>query len=112
MYRDLRDRGTAFDGLIATASTGVGIARNKASDLADAEIVSGNYFNVLGVAAAQGRLLAANDDTTPDGNPVMVLSYHYWKTHLGSDTQAGGQTLFSNGVTCPVLRAVSPGSSR
>src|SRR5260370_6887297 len=54
MYRDLRDRGTAFDGLIATASTGVGIARNKASDLADAEIVSGNYFNVLGSRRHRG----------------------------------------------------------
>jgi putative ABC transport system permease protein len=96
MYRDLRDRGTAFDGLIATAPTGVGITRDKASDLAAAEIVSGNYFSVLGVPAAQGRLLTANDDTTPGGNPVVVLSYHYWKTHLGSDAQVVGQTLSIN----------------
>src|SRR5271170_8020359 len=53
MYRDLRDRGAAFDGLIATAPSGVGITRNGASDFADAEIVSGNYFSVLGVSAAQ-----------------------------------------------------------
>jgi putative ABC transport system permease protein len=108
MYRDLHDRGTAFDGLIATASTGVGIARNKASDLADAEIVSGNYFNVLGVPAAQGRLLTANDDTTPGGNPVVVLSYHYWKTHLGSERQAVGQTLSINGFPYQIIGVSAP----
>src|SRR3981189_1045443 len=108
MYRDLRDRGTAFDGLIATASTGVGIARNKASDLADAEIVSGNYFNVLGVAAAQGRLLTANDDTTPGGNPVGGRSYHYWKTHLGSDAQAVGQKLSINGFPYQIIGVSAP----
>jgi putative ABC transport system permease protein len=108
MYRDLRDRGTAFDGLIATASTGVGIARNNASDLADAEIVSGNYFSVLGVPAAQGRLVTANDDTTSGGNPVVVLSYHYWKTHLGSDTQAVGQTLSINGFPYQIIGVSAP----
>ena len=108
MYRDLRDRGTAFDDLIATAPTGVGIARNNASDLADAEIVSGNYFSVLGVAAAQGRLLTANDDTTPGGNPVVVLSYHYWKTHLGSDAQAVGQSLSINGFPYQIIGVSAP----
>jgi putative ABC transport system permease protein len=50
MYRDLRDKGTAvFDGLIATAPADVGITRKNTSDFADAEVVSGNYFNVLGV---------------------------------------------------------------
>jgi predicted permease len=112
MYRDLRDhlreQGTAFDGLIATAPTGVGITRNKASDLADAEIVSGNYFSVLGVAAAQGRLLTATDDTTPGGNAVVVLSYHYWKTHLGSDAQAVGQTLSINGQLYQIVGVSAP----
>ena len=103
MYRDLRDRGTAFDGLIATAPAPIGITRNQASDIADAEIVSGNYFSVLGVPPAQGRLLTANDDTTPGGNPVVVLSYHYWKTHLGSDPQAVGQTLSINGQPFQII---------
>jgi putative ABC transport system permease protein len=103
MYRDLRDRGTAFDGLIATAPAPIGITRNRASDMANAEIVSGNYFSVLGVPPAQGRLLTANDDTTPGGNPVVVLSYHYWKTHLGSDPQAVGQTLSINGQPFQII---------
>ena len=108
MYRDLRDRGTAFDGLIATAPAPIGIMRNNASDTANAEIVSGNYFSVLGVPAAQGRLLTANDDTTPGGNPVVVLSYHYWKTHLGSDTNAVGQTLSINGQPFQIIGVSAP----
>jgi hypothetical protein len=73
MYRDLRDRGTAFDGLIATSPADIGIAQDGTSNFAKAEIVSGNYFSVLGVTAAQGRLLTANDDTTPGSNPVAVI---------------------------------------
>jgi putative ABC transport system permease protein len=108
MYRDLRDKGTAFDGLIATAPAGVGITRNNVSDLADAEIVSGNYFTVLGVPAAHGRLFTANDDTAPGANPVVVLSHHFWTTHLGSETNAVGQTLSINGQPYQIIGVAPP----
>ena len=85
MFRNLRDHGAPFAGLIATAPASVGVTLNRASDLVDAEIVSGNYFNVLGVNPSQGRLLTSSDDTAPGANPVVVLSFRYWKTHLGAD---------------------------
>jgi putative ABC transport system permease protein len=108
MYRDLRDRGTAFAGLIATSPAGVGITRNNASDFADAEIVSGNYFSVLGVTAAQGRLLTPSDDTTPGANPVVVLSHHYWQTHLGADAHAVGETISINGTPFQIIGVSAP----
>jgi putative ABC transport system permease protein len=108
MYRDLRDRGMAFDGLIATAPANVGIARNGASNLANAEIVSGNYFSVLGVSTAEGRLLAPTDDTTPGSNPVAVLSFNYWKTHLGADAKAVGQTISINGHPFQIIGVSAP----
>src|SRR5271156_6875831 len=108
MYRDLRDRGTAFDGLIATAPAEVGVARNGASNLANAEIVSGNYFSVLGVPAARGRLLASTDDTTPGSNPVAVLSFNYWKRHLGADAGVVGQTLSINGQPFQIIGVSAP----
>ena len=108
MYRDLRDRGTAFDGLIATSPSEIGIARNGASNLANAEIVSGNYFSVLGVPAAQGRLLSSTDDTTPGGNPVTVLSFNYWKTHLGAEPNVIGQTLSINGHPFQIIGISAP----
>jgi putative ABC transport system permease protein len=108
MYRDLRDRGMAFDGLIATAPANVGIARNGASNLANAEIVSGNYFSVLGVSTAEGRLLAPTDDTTPGSNPVAVLSFNYWKMHLGADAKAVGQTISINGHPFQIIGVSAP----
>lgn len=108
MYRDLRDRGTAFDGLIGTSPAEVGISQNGASSFAKAEIVSGNYFSVLGVAAAQGRLLTTNDDTTRGGNPVAVVSFNYWKTHLGSRDSAVGQTLSINGHPFQIIGISAP----
>jgi putative ABC transport system permease protein len=108
MYRDLRDRGTAFDGLIATGPAQVGITRNGASDLANAEIVSGNYFSVLGVPAATGRLMSQTDDTTPGGNPVAVLSFNYWKTHLGADANVVGQTMSINGQPFQIIGVSAP----
>jgi putative ABC transport system permease protein len=108
MYCDLRDHGTAFDGLIATSPTEVGITRDGASNLANAEIVSGNYFGVLGVSAAAGRLLAPADDTAPGSNPVAVLSFNYWKTHLGSDPSVVGQTLSINGQPFQIIGVSAP----
>jgi putative ABC transport system permease protein len=108
MYRDLRDHGAAFDGLIATAPAEIGITRNGASDMAYAEIVSGNYFGVLGVPAAYGRLLTQTDDSTPGANPVVVLSFNYWKTHFGADAGVVGQTLSINGNPFQVIGVSAP----
>jgi putative ABC transport system permease protein len=108
MYRDLRDRGPVFDGLLVTSSTDVGISRNGASSLANAEIVSGNYFNVLGVPAARGRLLAPTDDTAPGSNPVAVLSFNYWKTQLAEDANVVGQTLAINGQPFQIIGVSAP----
>ncbi len=108
MYRDLRDKSTVFDGLIGTSPAQVGIARNGASNLANAEIVTGNYFGVLGVRAARGRLMTQADDTVPGGNPVAVVSFNYWKTHLGADANVVGQTLAINGQPFQVVGVAAP----
>src|SRR6516225_8936920 len=57
MYRDLRDHNSVLAGLIATSWTKVGVEWHKQSEMADAELISGNYFDVLGVQPALGRLL-------------------------------------------------------
>jgi putative ABC transport system permease protein len=108
MYRDLRDRASAFDGLIATAPASVGVTRENASEMADAEVVSGNYFDVLGVPPAEGRLLTAADDAAPGANPVAVLSYNYWKTHTGSDAGVVGRTLSINGQPFQIVGVSAP----
>ena len=69
MYRDLRDQAKVFDGLIATAQASVGITYDHMSEPGDAELVGGNYFSVLGVRPALGRLLTPADDDAPGANP-------------------------------------------
>jgi hypothetical protein len=48
------------------------------TELVSAELVSGNYFPVLGVRAALGRVFTASDDLIQGGHPLVVLSYGYW----------------------------------
>jgi hypothetical protein len=64
MYRDLRDKNTVFHGLIAFAPKSVGITWNNHAESVSAEMVSGNYFQTLGVRPALGRLLVAGDETS------------------------------------------------
>lgn len=109
MYRDLRDQAKVFDGVIAMSRTKVGIAHDRTSEEGDAEIASGNYFSMLGVRPALGRLLSQADDTTPGANPVVVLSHRYWANHLGADPQVVGKTIALNGHSFAVIGVTPEG---
>src|ERR1051326_6638981 len=80
MYRDLRDHNSVFSGLIATAWAHVGVQWHNESQIEDAEMVSANYFDVLGVQPAIGRLLVPSEDVAQEANPVVVLSFAYWRS--------------------------------
>jgi putative ABC transport system permease protein len=97
MYKDLRDRNSVFSGLIATGSTPSSFTYNNSSQLVDTEIVSGNYFTMLGVAPSMGRLFTQAEDSQKDANPVAVLSYDFWKTRLGADPTIVGSNVTING---------------
>ncbi len=111
IYRDLRDRCSALDGLIAFASASVGFTWKNQSELVPAELVSGNYFSVLGVRSAAGRVLLPGDDTLKDGNPVAVLSHKYWSGHLGSDPNILNQIVSINGAPFTVVGVAAEGFS-
>jgi len=107
MYRDLRDRNRVFSGLVANDEQRTGVEWNNRSELVDTELVSGNYFGVLGVRPAMGRLLLPSDDL-PNSNPVVVLSFGYWKSKLGGNALVLGQTLLINAHPFVVVGVVSP----
>jgi putative ABC transport system permease protein len=109
MYKDLRDQNQAFDGLIAMLQTQAGIMWQQHSALVAAELVSGNYFDVLGVKPAAGRLLVQADDVQKNGSPLVVLSFHYWKNHMGEDPRVVGQTLSVNGHPFQIVGVAAPG---
>lgn len=108
MYRDLRDRNTALSGLIAAAPTGVGVVWNNHAEPVSAEMVTGNYFETLGVRPAVGRLFVASDETAEGANPVAVLNFDYWKSHL-AEAQVEGKTLLINGTPFTILGVAPPG---
>lgn len=103
MYKDLRDRNQVFSGMLAADRTGVGISWRNQADSEDAEIVTGNYFQLLGLKPALGRLFTQADDTQKDANPVVVLSYDYWKARFGSERDIAGQNVLINGHPFTIL---------
>ena len=109
MYRDLRDQNSVFSGLIATDKVDLGVQWHNQPELVDAELVSGNYFDVLGVQPALGRLLVASDDVAVDANPVAVLSFSYWQRRFGSDPAIVNQSILINGRPFTVLGVAPPG---
>jgi predicted permease len=109
MYRELRDQNTVFSGLIATDKVDLGVQWHNQPELVDAELVSGNYFDVLGVQPALGRMLVASDDVAVDANPVAVLSFSYWQRRFGSDPAIVNQSILINGRPFTVLGVAPPG---
>ena len=114
MYKDLRDKpaqskGTdVFSGIIASEPVTAGITWNNSAQAVSGELVSGNYFQVLGIQPAAGRTLLASDETAPGANPVVVLSFDYWKTHLG-EVPVTGKTLLINGTPFTIVGVAAPG---
>jgi predicted permease len=103
MYKDLRDKNQVFSGMLAADRTGVGVTWHNQAESKDAEMVSGNYFQVLGLRPVVGRLLTPQDDTQKNANSVVVLSYDYWKTRFGGAHDVVGQNLLINGHPFQIL---------
>ncbi len=97
MYKDLRDKNQVFSGVVAVDRANVGVIWNNQAEDQDAELVSGNYFEVLGLQPVAGRLLTPQDDTAKGANPQAVLSYAYWKSRFSGSTAVVGQTVRING---------------
>jgi predicted permease len=117
-YRELRDRDPGFDGVIARMGAGVTLVRQGLAEQASAEMVSGNFFQVLGVGSAIGRVLTPEDDGAPGANPVVVLSHSYWTAKCGANPAMLNQTVTLNGhpvvvigVAAATFHGVRPGDS-
>lgn len=96
MYRELRDTNKVFSGLIARQISPVTMVTAGQPERATAELVSGNYFSVLGIQPAVGRFVTPDDDDAPMRHPVAVLSYAFWRDHFGSDPGIAGKLIRIN----------------
>ena len=109
MYKDLRDRNTVFSGVVAADRASVGVSWHDQAENEDAEVVTGNYFDMLGLMPAAGRLFNASDDMAKNANPVAVLSYDYWKTHFHAAADVVNQTVLINGHAFTILGVAPEG---
>lgn len=108
MYRDLLTRDHAFQSMIGTMPASFDLVWHNTAQVVPGEVVSGNYFSMLGTLPFRGRLLNPSDDTTPNGNSVVVLSFDFWRNHLGAPDDILGRALSLNGHPFQVVGVASP----
>jgi predicted permease len=92
-----------FSGMFARRAVAMNVGVNGQTERAPGELVSGTYFQVLGVGAALGRLIAPEDDRVRGGTMVAVLSYDYWRNRFGGDPAIIGRTLTINNYSFVVI---------
>jgi predicted permease len=107
-YKGLGDC-PAVSGMLARFAFDASIASRGQTERGLGELVSGNYFEVLGVQPAFGRLLTADDDRVPSGHPLVVLSHAYWTQHFGGDPGILNQTLLVNNTPLTVIGVAQKG---
>jgi predicted permease len=109
LYRALRDRNTVFSGLTGQVMQSASLVGEERSEMVQVGLVAGNFFEVLGVGQHLGRLLTAQDDTTPNGHPVVVLQFNFWQNRFAGDPAIVGSTIRLNGTPFTVIGVSAAG---
>ncbi len=112
VFKLIESRTDLFSGVTAFAGPEqLNLKSTGAAQLVSGEIVSGSFFQTLGVRAALGRTLDRHDDS-PGANAVVVLSYGYWQSAFGGDRSAVDKTIRLNGVPFTVVGVAERSFSR
>src|ERR1700730_13814511 len=85
MFEDLRSNNKVFSEMFCRFPASLAIGYHDQTVQIPAELVSSAYFQTLGVEAVLGRTIGRDDDSIPDGKPVVVLSYSFWQSYFGGD---------------------------
>jgi putative ABC transport system permease protein len=109
MFKDLRDRNSVFAGLAAKDNFSTSLAFRGHTERASADLVSGTYFETLGVVAEIGRTFQVDDTASAGSSPVLMLSDGYWKRRFGADPSVLNQTVLVNNRPMTIVGIVQPG---
>ncbi|MGH9522160.1 MAG: ABC transporter permease [Terriglobales bacterium] len=114
LYKEFDANNQVFTSLAATTNFNPRVTlddsgRDQAAERAHARIVSGNYFETLGVRAAAGRTFTADDDKAPGSDPYLVISYSYWIRRFHRDLATIGKTIHVNGYPLTIIGVAAPG---
>jgi predicted permease len=99
----------ALEAVAAYAARGITIGRGESTELRTGQLVTGDYFRVLGVVPRLGRVLGPEDEREIGGHPVAVVSERYWRDRLGADPSAVGADLFINGSNYTIVGVAPTG---
>jgi len=104
MYQDFQQRGQAFSYVFCRYQADTSVEFGGQTERATAELVSGNYFEALGVGPALGRVFTpAEDDRVYEGQPSVVLSYPYWMTRFSGDPSVLGKKILVNNYPMTIV---------
>ena len=109
MFVDFRDRNAVFSDVAARYPLRLDVADRGGTETSAGSLVSGTYFQTLGVGAALGRVLSPQDDATPGAHPVVVISHGYWRRRFGGDPGIVGRSISVNGQPLTVVGVAAPG---
>jgi len=111
-YREVQRSGDAFTGVAAMMSlpndTRGAVSGSRDSEAVSTRLVSGTYFDVLGVTPAAGRTFTDAEDQTPGANPVAVMSYSWWQRRFAGDPSAIGKTIAIGSTVYTIIGAAPP----
>jgi predicted permease len=108
-FRDLRERVRTLSSLIATGPATVSLSGGGRPEQVFGQMVTGDYFGVLGVKPALGRGFLPEEDRTPGSHPVVVLGDGLWRRRFGGDRGIVGRTIRMNGEAFTVVGVAPPG---
>ncbi len=108
-FKDLSARSTSFTGLVATRSIAVAVGVRDQPLRVHGELVSANYFDVLGVPLAHGRGFLPSEGEAPLRDPVIILGYDTWVRHFGADPALVGRTVTVNARPLTVVGIAGEG---
>ena len=119
LYQDLQAKAEPLAEVLCRRLAAASIAIDNNTERVDVEVVSGNYFTMLGVKPALGRVFnSKEDDQTYQGHPVVVLSYDYWNSRFARDHGVIGKKILVNdypmtivGVSAAGFAGLDPASS-
>lgn len=108
-YRDFRDRNDVLAGLLCYRFSPISLSNNGVNERMWAYLVSGNYFDVLGVKPVLGRFFTQQDDKAPGAHPVAVITYNCWKNRFAGDTDIIGRNVIVNGRSYSIIGVAGEG---
>ncbi|HKC86352.1 MAG TPA: ABC transporter permease, partial [Blastocatellia bacterium] len=108
-FKDYRDQNDVFTGMIAFQNAGLNFSGGGEPQRIAGMIVTGNYFDLLGVKTAIGRTFLPEEDRTPGTHPVVALSYGAWQRRFGGAPSIVGTAIKLNGLDYTVIGVAAEG---